>query len=933
MQHEHDFLKGGGEMGQRMRDFDWGNTPVGTPDRWPMSLRAMVSTLLHSKFPMFLLWGDDYLQFYNDAYVPSFGTDGKHPKALGQFGAECWAEAWSLLGPMLDQVRLGGEAVWKEDQPVPIFRNGRIENTYWTFSYSPVLDDLGNIGGVLSTCVETTDKVESLEKLQENKNELAFAIEAAELGTWDLNPHTGRFVANARLKQWFGLRPDDEIPLQTAIDNMAPEDRERVSEEIARTLDPARGGKYETTYTIIHPYTLKRRIVLAKGKAWFDEGGSAYRFNGTLQDITRDAESRAQLFTSFEEAPVAIATIDQHELTFTMANKFYCELVGRTQSDIVGKPLLTALPEIAGQGFDRLLEEVIATGVPFISKEISVDLVRNGALETRFVDLVYQPQTDARHRISGVLVVATDVTEQVLSRRTIEESESKFRSLVAEAPVATCLFVGRDQVIEIANDIMLGYWGKTRNVIGLPLAKAIPELIGQPFLQILDDVFTSGVAYADHAAEAQLMVNGKLDTYYFDFTYKPIRNMFGEVYGIMDMAVDVTKEVLARKQIEAAEASLRNAIDLAELATWRVDFVHKKVYYSDRMQQWLGVDQAELEIAASPRVHVADRERIGQAVVEACDPKGDGVFNEVYRILNVQSNTERIIHSSGRTEFDPSGNPISMSGTAQDVTLQQELQMALEDEVRQRTEELENSNEDLRRSNDELSQYAYVASHDLQEPLRKIRIFAGMLAGRETHSPQGAGYVDKISQSAERMSLLIKDLLEFSRVSGSDRALVPVDLNGVVHQVLNDFELAISEKSASVQVADLPTIQAIPLQMNQLFYNLVGNALKFIDPERPPQIAISARKADDAEVAHHIRKPLPHTTYWRISITDNGIGFDPAYADQIFEVFKRLNAREAYPGSGIGLALCRRIVGKHGGHLFTDSVPGKGSTFLFLLPE
>lgn len=1185
-----------------MRRYDWTLTPVGDPGAWPASLRTTVNLLLNSKFPMFLLWGDDYTQFYNDAYLPSFGTDGKHPAALGQAGKECWQEAWSLLGPLLDQVRLGGEAIWKEDQPVPMYRNGRIETTYWTFSYSPVLNEAGNIGGVLSTCFETTEKVLSLKKIQESSDELLFAIEATELGTWDLNPDTGHFTANVRLKEWFGLRPEENIPLSTAISCIAAADRDRVAAAITRALDHTSGGQYQELYTIIHPVTDRRRIVMAKGRAWFGDDQKAYRFNGTLQDITeqrlaelaqkeaemrfrqvtstsptglwlsdtegniiyinktltdwtgiayedllgqgwlqavvpddrqkvteifsraiaarahydvefrlimqngqaawcrsagdpfsdeqghyagysgfclniqeqkdindRITKSREQLLHSFEAAPVAIATIDKHELTFRMANSFYAALVGRKPEDLVDKPLLAALPELEGQGFDLLLNQVIQTGIAYTSKEVGVDLVRDGRLEKIFVDFAYQPQADQNGEVYGVLVVATDVTTQVTSRQDIEESEFRFRSLVTEAPIATCLFVGPDMIVEVANDIMLRYWGKDRTVIGKPLREALPELVGQPFLGILDNIYVTGETHSERNAAARLEVDGRLQTFYFDYTYKPLRNAFGNVYGIMDMAievteqviavrqleeseqfarhifynspvaklvfigpdmilrdaneamlhlfgrdasilnkpimesipefrqtdlkekylrvlqtgeayfeyaqkiqlskngeqhqgyydyiykpltdasgqhygvvctaVDVTQQVTARQQIEMAEASLRGAIELAELATWRIDLVKKKVHYSERMQQWLGVAASELNVDASPRIHTADQERVGQAIHTALQPGGNGRFDEIYTIVHITTGQERVIHASGQTVFDENGAPLILSGTAQDITLQRKLQADLELKVQQRTEELaasneelESMNESLRRSNEELFQYAYVASHDLQEPLRKIRMFSSILDTQKDVPEFSRNVIGKISKSAERMSMLIKDLLEFSRLVNSDQLKQPIDLNRIVKEVLNDFELRIAESGAEITVNTLPIVAAVSLQMNQLFYNIISNALKFVKQGERPVVKISYSVAAADEVKQHIRKPMPGTTYHKISISDNGIGFEEKYATQIFEVFKRLHDRDAYSGSGIGLAICRRIVDNHSGYLLVDSVINQGTVFHIVLP-
>ncbi|MDF2455774.1 MAG: domain S-box protein, partial [Cytophagaceae bacterium] len=132
------FLLGGGEMGLLTREKDWSQTVLGAPSQWPQSLRTTLSILLSSKFPMFLWWGPELIQFYNDAYRPSLGTDGKHPHALGQRAEECWPEIWAVIKPLIDQVMAGGEATWAEDQHLPIYRNGKLEDVYWTFSYSPV---------------------------------------------------------------------------------------------------------------------------------------------------------------------------------------------------------------------------------------------------------------------------------------------------------------------------------------------------------------------------------------------------------------------------------------------------------------------------------------------------------------------------------------------------------------------------------------------------------------------------------------------------------------------------------------------------------------------------------------------------------------------------------------------------------------------------
>jgi PAS domain S-box-containing protein len=282
------YLEGGGEMGQLTRSFNWAGTVLGEPETWPQSLLATVSLILNSRFPMFLWWGPDLIQFYNDAYRPSLGINGKHPSALGQRGQDCWPEIWPIIKPLIDQVLAGGESTWSEDQLIPIYRNNILEDVYWTFSYSKVRDDYGQIAGVLVTCNETTEKVKSYNNLKEAKQELELAIEAANLATWDLNPKTKQFISNTRLKEWFGLPADSEIDLDEALSAVIEADRQNVIDAIDQALQKGSNGVYNMVYTIVSHKDQAQRVVKASGKAMFDTEGNPYRFTGILEDVTDD---------------------------------------------------------------------------------------------------------------------------------------------------------------------------------------------------------------------------------------------------------------------------------------------------------------------------------------------------------------------------------------------------------------------------------------------------------------------------------------------------------------------------------------------------------------------------------------------------------------------------------------------------------------------
>ncbi|WP_278010351.1 sensor histidine kinase [Flavobacterium gyeonganense] len=245
--------------------------------------------------------------------------------------------------------------------------------------------------------------------------------------------------------------------------------------------------------------------------------------------------------------------------------------------------------------------------------------------------------------------------------------------------------------------------------------------------------------------------------------------------------------------------------------------------------------------------------------------------------------------------------------------------------------ELEKSNDALKHSNHELAQFAYVASHDLQEPLRKIQIFAGLLKdGKSSMAPETI--VSKIASSSARMSMLISDLLAFSRLLNPEKSFKPVNLNLVIKDLWNDFEIAAQEKNATLIVESLPVVNASKLQMNQLFYNLMSNALKFTKAGTRPEININVETVARTYLENITRDAIVSDNYYHITFTDNGIGFEKDYENQIFEIFKRLHEQHIFPGSGIGLALCKRIVMNHQGVMYAESEPNKGTKFHIFLP-
>ncbi|GAB3754322.1 hypothetical protein GCM10028817_21000 [Spirosoma pomorum] len=684
-------------MGKLTRSFDWSRTSLGSPDSWPQSLRTTLSIVLNSNFPMFLFWGPELLCFYNDAYRPSLGNDDKHPSALGRPGAKVWPEIWSIIGPQIDQVLTGGEATWHENANGAFYRNGQLEAGFWTYSYSPVRDETGEIAGVFVTCIETT------------------------------------------------------------------------------------------------PVVLQQKLLAA---------------------------SERQLRMVVEESTIAMAIFRGPQHVIELANDAHLQLWGRRAEEVIGRPLFEAIPEAKGQGYEALLANVLSSAEPFYATELS----------------------------------------------------------------------------------------------------------------------------------AQLMRHGQLERVHFNFVYHPLRNATGQVDGILVTAIDITQQVLIRQQIEASQISLQNALEVAQLGTWSFDYPTQKLSVSTRTADWFGLEtqQADVETFLA-QMGDEDQTKVREQLVSMLAPNSTDVYDLVHSVINRQTDHKRIIRALGKRQYGTDGQPLRIDGTAQDITLQQELQLALENEVRKRTQELASANQevsqfneqlqtsisDLKRSNDNLQQFAYVASHDLQEPLRKIQSFSDLLVQQlgEQIDDSSKDYLLRITSAVERMSILIKDLLAYSRIATRQQTFGLVSLKAITDRVIAMLDWSIQQTRAQITVDELPIVQGDESQLGQLMQNLLTNALKFVQPDQAPNVHIRYTKRSLTELPSLVQPTRITSFYHQISIEDQGIGFDTKYLDRIFQVFQRLHGRNQFSGTGIGLAICQRVVENHGGAITAESQLDKGTTFHVYLPD
>ncbi len=565
--------------------------------------------------------------------------------------------------------------------------------------------------------------------------------------------------------------------------------------------------------------------------------------------------------------------------------------------------------------------------------ELEVEVARRRIVEEE----INQRQNDLTD-VNRKLTLAQEQTASALVQ--MSESEERFRSMANSVPALIWI---SDQTPQRS------FFNKTWL-----------EFTGRSLREELGDGWMENIYPADRQRYLQVYLGGFATRKPFEVEYKlrrhdgefrwvlargsPRFTSTGTFAGFSGLCLDITEHKRAEEHVRVSEARYRTLTETIPQLVWNASADGRASFFNKRWYDYTGLtaeqSQGEGWIEA---FHPDDVQQFRRSWTLAIAREAHE-FSAEFRLRRARDDSYRWMLSNTVSQRDSSGSLVEWVGSIADIddqkrqaeTLEQMVQertTALLDEVEERKrieQQLRDLAVELGRSNKELEQFAYVASHDLQEPLRKIQAFGDRLRNKfsEILPEDAKDYVERMHLSSARMRRLIDDLLTFSRVTTQARPFAAVNLEKVAQEVVSDLDEYINHNSGVVEISELPCIHADQTQMRQLFQNLIANAIKFHRTNVPPFVTIrSERCALPPADSDGVQVPA-----WRIVVQDNGIGFDEKYQERIFQVFQRLHGREAYEGTGVGLAICRKIAERHGGTIIAKSRVGEGSTFIVSLP-
>lgn len=1003
-----EFLSGGGEMGQRIREYDWAASPLGPVETWPQSLRTCIRIMLTSRQPIWIGWGKDLIKLYNDPYKAIVG--GKHPEALGSPASVVWKDIWREIGPMLRTVMEEDQGTYVESQLLIMQRYGYPEETYYTFSYTPIPGDDGGTAGMICFNVDDTERILSerqlqtltllgkqltdcmsyseaigrtMEALAGNTRDFPWALFYSMTAEGAAMTHSTLLGADARAPR--ALRLSDDSALAVALEMAQVARVPQVVDGVQDLFGPMPQGEWEVApdKAIVLPIFLAGA---REASGFLVIGTNPYRpiDERYLNFCTLIAD---QLTTSFADIHVldlergraeALAEIDRAKTLFfsNISHEF------RTPLTLLLGPIEDLLNDPASIESNKYRIGVAYRNALRMQKLVNTLLefsrIEAGRLEGQFrrvdigsltLDLVSTFRSaiekagmelhTSRGPIPDDVYVDVELWERIilnLVSNAFKYSEDGSISVdvrqvgdkVRVAVTDTGVGIAEDQLGKIFDRFHRVENSGGRSLegtgIGLAMVKELVRLhqgtIDVTSVPGRGSTFTvtipTGSAHLPPDRVVHLPMAGIRSRQSDAFVMEAMK--WVPVDGGDDVA-PVSDYDFGEGAGGSAEPGSRGR----EVVLLADDNADMREYVQRLLAPQFtviaardGEDAFEKMVAHRPDLVLSD----------VMMPRLDG-FGLLKRIretpelrqtpvilLSARAGEEAKIEGleAGADDYliKPFGGRELLARVESNIRIAKERAAALkeyteklEQAVRRRTQELRRLNISLERSNEDLQQFAHVASHDLKEPVRKIRTFAGRLLDEYGDLLPGEArtFLAKIQHATQRMVTMIEGVLTYSILNSNEQTISVVDLNEVFDNIESDLEVVIEEAGAEIRRSELPRIEGAPVLIYQLFYNLVNNALKFSQNVDKPLIVISSRMTEG------VGKRIAEVT-----IRDNGIGFEQDQSGRIFEAFTRLNSKDRFEGTGLGLALCKKIAERHRGSITATGRSGEGATFVVRLP-
>lgn len=700
--------------------------------------------------------------------------------------------------------------------------------------------------------------------------------------------------------------------------------------------------------------SIGQRTMLLNAREIPSEEGMEKLILLAIEDITERhqaaklvEESEKRFNNLLMQSPFAFGILKGEDMVLQMANNAIKESWGKGP-DLEGKKLLDILPEMKDQAFPALLQSVYKTGTPHYAHETLAKVVRKGVLEDVYYNFVYQPYREVDGTISGIVIIANEVTPQALANKKIKESEEQFRHLADSMPqmVWTADTEGN---ADYFNKTWLDYTGLS--------------------LEDLKDWGWKKIVHPDDWDETKKRWQHSVDTGEdFELEHRLLNKDGSYLWHLsrtvaykgnnekikMWMGTNTEIHQQKKQKEELEKAVVKRTYELLEANT---ELLQSEERYHSMVEEVQDYAIILLDKDGNIQNWNKGAEKIKGYKAEEIIGKNFSLFytkedhaSELPRRLLKKAVEEgRALDENWSVRKDGTkfwgsivitalhGRDNNIFGFVK-VTRDLTATKIARDEIIAQKEQLKAKNTELQTMNIELESFAYISSHDLQEPLRKIQTFATRIEETEKKnlSEKGLDYFKRMKDSAYRMQILIQDLLSYSRTANAEKRFVKTDLKKVVEEVKKDLSEIIEEKNATIETHLLCEVHIIPFQFHQAIYNLISNSLKFSSPGKPPHIIIKDELAQGGELQSKntalADRLISEKQYCHITVSDSGIGFEPKFKDKIFEVFQRLFTKDEYPGTGIGLSIVKKIIENHNGIITAAGELNRGAAFDIYIP-